>query len=125
MKTNFSRVKDFHRAFNQQISTKPQLLDTTTAELRMELIDEEFTELKVAIQQQNIITIADALTDLLYVVYGFGVSAGINLDACFREVHASNMSKLNSDGTAIYREDGKVLKGENYRDPDLKKVLFS
>lgn len=125
MKTNFSRVKDFHRAFNQQISTKPQLLDTTTAELRMELIDEEFTELEVAIQQQNIITIADALTDLLYVVYGFGVSAGIDLDACFREVHASNMTKLNSDGTAIYREDGKVLKGENYRAPDLKKVLFS
>jgi predicted HAD superfamily Cof-like phosphohydrolase len=87
------------------------------------LIDEELGELREAIGNADMVEVADALTDLLYVVYGAGHAFGINLDKCFEEVHASNMSKLGADGKPIYREDGKVLKGENFFTPDLTKVL--
>jgi predicted HAD superfamily Cof-like phosphohydrolase len=87
------------------------------------LIEEELNELKEAIANDDLVEVADALADLLYVVYGAGAAFGINLDACFHEVHSSNMSKLGEDGKPIYREDGKVMKGPNFREPALRDIL--
>lgn len=120
--TNFEKVAEFMTAFKQDVETEPGW--TSVSELRYDLIDEELKELRQALDERNLIEVADALTDLLYVVYGAGHSFGINLDKCFEEVHNSNMSKLGEDGEPIYREDGKVLKGPNYWQPDLKKVLY-
>jgi len=120
--SNFEKVSEFMNAFGQTVETKPTW--TSVSELRYELIREELEELREALDVKDIIGVADALTDLLYVVYGAGHSFGIPLDKCFEEVHNSNMSKLGEDGRPIYREDGKVLKGPNYWQPDLKKVLY-
>lgn len=122
--TNFEKVENFMRAFGQEIKPSPELAEFNTAELRVELISEELDELCTAIDNDDIVEIADALTDLLYVVYGAGHAYGIDLDECFNEVHDSNMSKLGEDGKPIYREDGKVLKGPDYFVPDLEKVMF-
>jgi predicted HAD superfamily Cof-like phosphohydrolase len=121
--TNFNKVADFMNAFGQDVETEPQW--TSVSELRYELIREELEELREGLDKRDIVEIADALTDLLYVVYGAGHSFGINLDKCFEEVHNSNMSKLGEDGKPIYREDGKVLKGPNYWAPNLKRVLYN
>jgi predicted HAD superfamily Cof-like phosphohydrolase len=121
--TNFNKVADFMNAFGQDVETEPQW--TSVSELRYELIREELAELREGLDKRDIVEVADALTDLLYVVYGAGHSFGIDLDKCFEEVHNSNMSKLGEDGKPIYREDGKVLKSKNYRPPDLRKVLYN
>jgi predicted HAD superfamily Cof-like phosphohydrolase len=121
--TNFELVKEFHRTYNLPLNDVPQLAGDALRDLRMGLIGEECGELISAVTEENIVEIADALTDLLYVVYGMGIVYGIDLDACFKEVHQSNMSKLGVDGKPIYREDGKVLKGPNFREPNLKRVL--
>ena len=121
LKTNFDMVEDFMNAFGQDVEKTPIM--SGVAELRYELIREELEEMREALDSKDLIGVADALTDLLYVVYGAGHSFGLNLDACFEEVHRSNMSKLGADGKPIYREDGKVMKGENYSSPDLKKTL--
>lgn len=123
MITNFDRVVQFHIQYDCLIETKPKFPDNALMELRIGLIEEELEELRQAIKDKDIVEVADALTDLLYVTYGMGVSFGIDLDKCFVEVHDSNMSKLDADGKVIRREDGKVLKGPNFREPDLKKVL--
>jgi predicted HAD superfamily Cof-like phosphohydrolase len=122
--TNFEKVENFMLAFGQDVKPVPELADFNTAELRLDLIQEEVQELSVAIDNDDIVEIADALTDILYVVYGAGHAYGIDLDECFNEVHSSNMSKLGEGGKPIYREDGKVLKGPNYFPPDLEGVLF-
>ena len=96
--TNFDKVEDFMRAFGQNVSEKPTMLDEKTLQLRLELIEEELRELYLGVERKNMIEIADALTDLLYVVYGMGAAMGIELDYCFDEVHRSNMSKLGEDG---------------------------
>lgn len=121
--TNFERVKQFMETFGQEVKSSPEFPDQKTQELRVELIKEELRELQEAIDAKDIVEVADALTDILYVVYGAGAAFGIDLDACFEEVHESNMSKLMPDGTVKRREDGKVMKGPNYFSPDLKKVL--
>jgi len=121
--TNFELVGDFMEGFGQEVHDGPHWPDFSTRELRIELIEEELDELKVAIENRDMVEIADALTDILYVVYGAGHAFGIDLDACFDEVHASNMSKLGEDGRAIRREDGKVLKGPHFFAPDLEKIL--
>ena len=121
--TNFEKVAEFMNAFKQDVETEPGW--TSVSELRYNLIDEELKELRQALDERNLIEVADALTDLLYVVYGAGHSFGVNLDKCFEEVHNSNMSKLGEDGEPIYREDGKVLKGPNYWQPDLQRVLYN
>ena len=118
-KTNFELAGDFMNAFGQEVLTEPTLPSTELAKLRLELIREEFEELTVATNAMDMIEIADALTDILYVVYGAGHAFGIDLDACYAEVHDSNMSKLGADGKPLYREDGKVMKGPNFRAPDL------
>ena len=121
--TNFELVEDFMLAFGQQVATTPQLVDRAVAELRVSLIEEELDELREAVADNDLVGIADALTDILYVTYGAGLAYGIDLDECFLEVHESNMSKLGENGKPIYREDGKVLKGPNYFEPDLGAVL--
>ncbi len=121
--SNFDKVRDFMKTFGQEVKTEPELPTKETAKLRIELIVEELNELIDANEDKDLVGIADALTDILYVTYGAGHAFGIDLDACFREVQRSNMSKLGEDGKPIYREDGKVLKGPNYSEPDLKKTL--
>ena len=126
LKTNFQRVKEFMKSFGQEVKNKPEWPNSETMELRIDLIEEELGEFKDAIINGDgtLVDVADALSDLLYVVYGAGHSFGIDLDDCFAEVHRSNMSKLGEDGKPIYREDGKVLKGPNFSEPDLTSILF-
>ena len=121
--SNFELVGDFMEAFGQQVELEPTWPDFSTRELRLELIQEEVDELGEAMEQRDMVGIADALTDILYVVYGTGHSYGIDLDECFQEVHSSNMSKLGEDGKPIRRDDGKILKGPNYFEPDLESIL--
>jgi len=122
-KTNFELAGQFMRAFGQEVLTKPTCPSPDLAKLRLELIREEVEELNVGIEGMDIVEIADALTDILYVVYGAGHAFGIDLDTCYTEVHRSNMSKLGDDGKPIYREDGKILKGPDYFHPNLKEIL--
>ena len=122
--TNFELVGDFMEAFGQSVQVDPTWPDFNTRELRIELIQEELEELSDAVADRDMVQIADALTDLLYVVYGAGHSFGIDLDECFQEDHGSNMSKLGEDGKPIYREDGKVLKGPNYFPPELGDIVL-
>ena len=121
--TNFELVGDFMEAFGQDVQLEPTWPDFNTRELRLELIAEELDELSDAVADRDMIQIADALTDLLYVIYGAGHAFGIDLDECFQEVHASNMSKLGENGRPIYREDGKVMRGPGYFEPDLEGIL--
>ena len=121
--TNFKSVGKFMETFGQEVKTKPEIPDAETVELRIELISEEVEELWDACKDKDLIGIADALTDILYVTYGAGHAFGIDLDKCFAEVQRSNMSKLGKNGKPIYREDGKVMKGPNYSEPDLKNTL--
>jgi len=121
--TNFELAGDFMSSFGQEVLTEPTLPEQNLAKLRLELIREEVEELNVGIEGMDIVEIADALTDILYVVYGAGHAFGIDLDECYQEVHRSNMSKLGADGKPIYREDGKILKGPDYFHPNLKDIL--
>lgn len=122
-KSNFQKVGEFMTAFDQEVLTKPTLPADKVQGLRYELIREELDELFCGMQNEDVVEIADALTDLLYVVYGAGHAYGIDLDKCFNEVHRSNMTKLGPDGKPIRREDGKAMKGPNYEPPNLHKVL--
>ena len=121
--TNFEKVGLFMKKFNQEVKTSSGLSSGKINSLRISLISEELDELKKAISDNNIVEIADALTDILYVTYGAGHAFGINLDKCFNEVQESNMSKLDQDGKPIFNEHGKVMKGPNYFKPDLSKFL--
>ena len=123
MSSNFEKVKDFHNKFEVIYNVAPDFPDDDTIHLRVDLIEEELKELLVAIAERDIVEVADALTDLLYVVYGAGHVFGIDLDKTFAEVHRSNMSKLGEDGRPVRRADGKVLKGPNYTAPDLTFIL--
>ena len=121
--SNFTDVKTFMETFDQMIRTKPQFPDEKTMQLRYELIKEELNELEQAMKTKNLKEIADALTNILYVTYGAGYAYGINLDKCFQEVQRANMSKLGTDGKPIYNEKGKVMKGPNYSEPNLKQFV--
>ena len=121
--TNFEKVKQFMQTFGQEVKTKASFSDEKTNQLRLDLISEELEELKNAMTSKDLLEVADALTDILYVTYGAGHAFGINLDKCFDEVQNSNMSKLDSDGKPIYNESGKVMKGPDYFKPDLSKFL--
>ena len=123
--TNFKKVKIFMETFGQEVKSKPSLSSEKINSLRLSLIQEELDELKKAIQDKDIVEVADALTDILYVTYGAGHAFGIDLDQCFNEVQNSNMSKLGDDGKPIYNENGKVMKGPNYFKPDLSKYIKS
>jgi len=121
--SNFDKVKTFMETFGQEVKNRPSFSSDKINSLRYDLVKEELDELKVAIDNKDILEVADALTDILYVTYGAGHAFGINLDECFDEVQNSNMSKLGIDGNAIYNEDGKVMKGPNYFKPNLSKFL--
>ena len=121
--TNFEKVKTFMQTFGQEVKTKPSFSTDKINDLRYNLIKEELSELKEAMDNKDLLEVADALTDILYVTYGAGIAFGIDLDKCFDEVQNSNMSKLGEDGKPIYNELGKVMKGPNYFKPDLSKFV--
>ena len=121
--SNFEDVKIFMETFGQMIRTKPQFPDDKTMQLRFDLIKEELNELEQAMKSKDLKEIADALTDILYVTYGAGFAYGIDLDKCFKEVQRANMSKLGKDGKPIFNEKGKVMKGPNYSEPNLKQFV--
>jgi predicted HAD superfamily Cof-like phosphohydrolase len=121
--SNFDKVGTFMKTFGQEVKNKPSLSSDKINKLRIDLIKEELEELTEAMQKKDLLEVADALTDILYVTYGAGHAFGINLDACFNEVQNSNMSKLGKDGKPIYNESGKVMKGPNYFKPDLSKFV--
>ena len=118
--TNFGMVSEFMNAFGQEVKTKTE---KETQVLRYALIAEELNEFVDAMKQEDLVEVADALADLLYVVYGAGHAFGIDLDKCFAEVQRSNMSKLGEDGKPMYRDDGKVMKGPNFSEPQLEECL--
>ena len=121
--TNFEKVKLFMQTYGQEVKAKANFSDEKTNNLRVDLIKEELEELTKAMDEKDLLEVADALTDILYVTYGAGHAFGINLDKCFDEVQRSNMSKLGEDGKPIYNESGKVMKGPNYFKPDLSKYI--
>ena len=122
--SNFSKVGTFMKTFGQEVKTKPSFSTDKINKLRIDLIKEELEELEEAFNNRDLLEVADALTDILYVTYGAGHAFGIDLDKCFEEVQNSNMSKLDDKGKPIYNERGKVMKGPNYFKPNLKKFLW-
>ena len=121
--SNFNKVKTFMETFGQEVKNKPSFSTGKVNSLRYDLIKEELEELKEAMENKDLLEVADALTDILYVTYGAGHAFGIDLDKCFEEVQNSNMSKLSEDGKPIYNESGKVMKGPKYFKPDLTKFV--
>ena len=121
--TNFEKVGTFMKTFGQEVKEKSSLGSDKINKLRLDLIEEELGELKEAMKNNDLLEVADALTDILYVTYGAGHAFGINLDKCFEEVQNSNMSKLDATGEPIYNDVGKVMKGPNYFKPDLSKFI--
>ena len=121
--TNFNKVGTFMKTFGQEVKTKPSFSTDKINKLRLDLIKEELAELTEAMNNKDLLEVADALTDILYVTYGAGHAFGIDLDKCFEEVQNSNMSKLDENGKPIYNERGKVMKGPNYFKPDLSKFV--
>ena len=121
--SNFRKVGTFMKTFGQEVKTKPSFSTEKINKLRIDLIKEELEELTEAMNNKDLLEVADALTDILYVTYGAGHSFGIDLDKCFEEVQNSNMSKLDENGKPIYNEFGKVMKGPNYFKPDLSKFM--
>ena len=121
--SNFNKVGIFMKTFGQEVKSKASFSTDKINKLRIDLIKEELDELKEAMDNNDLLEVADALTDILYVTYGAGHAFGINLDKCFEEVQNSNMSKLSETGEPIYNESGKVMKGPNYFKPDLTKFV--
>ena len=121
--SNFNKVKTFMEIFGQEVKTKPSFSTEKINSLRYDLIKEELEELKEAMENKDLLEVADALTDILYVTYGAGHAFGIDLDKCFEEVQSSNMSKLGEDNKPIYDESGKVMKGPKYFKPELTKFI--
>ena len=121
--TNFDKVGTFMKTFGQEVKTKPSFSTDKINKLRLDLIKEELNELTDAMNNKDLLEVADALTDILYVTYGAGHAFGINLDNCFEEVQNSNMSKLDENGKPIYNDHGKVMKGPNYFKPNFSKFF--
>ena len=121
--SNFSKVGIFMKTFGQEVKDKPSFSTDKINKLRIDLIKEELQELTEAMKNKDLLEVADALTDILYVTYGAGHAFGINLDKCFEEVQNSNMSKLDENGKPIYNDSGKVMKGPSYFKPDLSKFV--
>jgi predicted HAD superfamily Cof-like phosphohydrolase len=121
--TNFDMVREFMEKFGQKVKDTPKLPSKDVTKLRVRLIQEELHELIDALQDKDIVEVADALTDILYVTYGAGHAFGIDLDKCFAEVQRSNMTKLGRDGKPVYRADGKIKKGPDFEEPNLKTIL--
>ena len=120
--TNQEKVQQFMETFGQEVRKTPGWCDDDTLDLRLLLIEEEVEELHQGCTKGDFSNVAKELVDILYVVYGMGLSLGINLDECFQEVHRSNMSKL-EDGKVLYRNDGKVMKGKYYTTADIQSIV--
>ena len=121
--TNQEKVINFMSTFGQGVKLYPGWPDEKTLDLRVKLIEEEVDELFDGVDRRDLTNVAKELVDILYVVYGMGAAMGIDLDNCFDEVHASNMSKL-QNGKVLYSETGKVLKGKDYFEPELDRLLI-
>jgi len=121
--TNFEKVGVFMKTFGQEVKDKSSFGTEKINQLRLNLIKEELEELREAMENKDLVEVADALTDILYVTYGAGHAFGINLDKCFNEVQNSNMSKLGLNGKPIYNEFGKVMKGPKFFKPNLSKFI--
>jgi predicted HAD superfamily Cof-like phosphohydrolase len=121
--SNFNKVGTFMKTFGQEVKTKPSFSSDKINKLRIDLIKEELDELEEAMKNNDLLEVADALTDILYVTYGAGHAFGIDLDKCFDEVQRSNMSKLGENGKPIFNDSGKVMKGPNYFKPNLSKFV--
>ena len=121
--SNFNKVGIFMKTFGQEVKNKPSFSSDKINKLRIDLIKEELKELTEAMNNNDLLEVADALTDILYVTYGAGHAFGIDLDKCFNEVQNSNMSKLDENDKPIYNDAGKVMKGPKYFKPDLSKFV--
>lgn len=117
------QVREFHQKFGHPVAYSPKRLTYGRGILRLDLIYEEYAEYKNALAQDNLVEAADALGDLLYVVFGAAIEHGFDMEKVVDEIHRANMSKLGSDGKPIYASNGKVLKGPDYQPPNLKEVL--
>lgn len=119
-----SAVAEFHGAFGLPVKRSPGVeIDHDLARLRIDLLQEEVSEFVAASEKEDLVAIADALADIVYVIYGTALTYGIELDSVLREVHSSNMSKLGVDGKPLLRADGKVIKSDRYLPPDIASVL--
>ena len=125
--SNAALVREFHLAFNTPVDQA--IIKGSLLRLRLALISEESKEFLEAIENYTVYpdfpieNVAKELADLLYVLYGFAVTYGIDIDEVFYQVHKSNMSKLGDDGKPVYREDGKIMKGPNYKPPQLEFIF--
>ncbi|WP_292486535.1 hypothetical protein [Methanohalobium sp.] len=124
-KTNYELVKEFHETFGHPVKNEPGLPDVQTMQLRYDLIEEELEEMKDGMSKGDVVSIADAIGDILYVAYGAALCYGVNADDLVQEIHDSNMTKLGEDGKPIRREDGKIMKGPSYRKPDIESVIYN
>jgi predicted HAD superfamily Cof-like phosphohydrolase len=125
MRDYIQMVGDFHTVFDQKDGNKPRLISSNEGKLRYSLLAEENNEYLEAVEKNDLIGIADALGDQLYIIYGTILKHGLQhkIEEVFREIHRSNMSKLGADGKPIYREDGKILKGPSYFRPNIKDII--
>nr|WP_320118582.1 nucleoside triphosphate pyrophosphohydrolase family protein [uncultured Marinifilum sp.] len=123
--TELEKVNQFHEAFGVNVEKYPKIPNRDRCELRQNIIQEEVNELKLAWESGNLVEVADALADIHYVVMGTVLEFGLQdkYPEIFSEVHKSNMSKLDENGKALYREDGKVIKSELFKAPDIKRIL--
>jgi len=120
------QVINFHEAFEIEFSKKPNIkIKKDIIDLRFNLMDEENKEYKTAAKNNDIVEVADALGDMLYILCGTIITHGMQnvIDDVFEEIQKSNMSKLDNEGKPIYRDDGKVLKGPNYFKPNIRKFF--
>lgn len=124
-KSNYELVRDWHEKFGAFMASKPGIPTTDIVELRLSLIREEAAEVEKAIASHNLVDVAKELADLLYVTYGMAAAYGLPMDAIFRAVQTSNMSKLDADGNVVRNEKGKILKGPNYApaEPAIAEIL--
>lgn len=125
MRDYIQMVGDFHTVFDQKDGNKPRLINSNEGKLRYSLLAEENNEYLEAVEKNDLVGIADALGDQLYIIYGTILKHGLQhkIEEVFREIHRSNMSKLGADGKPIYREDGKILKGPSYFRPNIKDII--
>lgn len=125
MKDYIQMVGDFHTVFDQKDGNKPRLINSNEGKLRYSLLAEENNEYLEAVENNDLVGIADALGDQLYIIYGTILKHGLQnkIEEVFREIHKSNMSKLGANGKPIYREDGKILKGPSYFRPNIKSII--
>jgi predicted HAD superfamily Cof-like phosphohydrolase len=121
--SNFKKVQEFHKKFEISMPEKSELPKEEIRKLRKDLLEEEYQEYLLGEENDDLVEIADALADMLYIIYGTADAYGIPIDDIFNEVHMSNMSKLGEDNRPIRREDGKILKGPKYFKPDIGKYL--